>query len=166
MKTAIYPGSFDPITNGHVNIIERGAKLFDQLYIVLSQNIDKKSLFTLEERINLIKQVVGHLPNVKMIVSENKLTVDFAEELGATAILRGLRSATDFDYEFMMTLTNQKLNTKIETVFLTADTEHMYLSSSMVKEVAKFGGDIARFVPACVTAALKDKHCKKLTIKN
>jgi len=157
MKIAIYPGSFDPITNGHVNIIERGAKLFDKLYIVLSHNVNKNSFFTLEERVELTKQAVAHVENIEVIVSENKLTVDFAEELGATAILRGLRGATDFDYEFMMTLTNQKLSASIETVFLTADTEHMYLSSSMVKEVAKFGGNVMKFVPKGVAQMLERK---------
>jgi len=162
MKKAIYPGSFDPITNGHINIIERGAKLFDKLYVVLSENVDKKYLFTLKERVFLTRQAVAHIENVEVIISENKLTVDFAQDLGVNAILRGFRGATDFDYEFMMTLTNQKLNVGVETVFLTADIEHMYLSSSMVKEVAKFDGDVGIFVPECVAVALKEKFFPSL----
>jgi len=157
MRIAIYPGSFDPITNGHVDIIKRGSKLFDKLYIVLSQNISKQSLFTLEERINFTQQAIADIPNVEVIVSENKLTVDFAKSLNASVILRGLRAATDFEYEFTMSMTNSKLNPDIETVFLTADNEHMYLSSSMIKEIAKFSGDISNFVPRTVADALKTK---------
>jgi len=157
MKIAIYPGSFDPITNGHVDIIERGVKLFDKLYIVLSHNVNKSSFFTLEEREKLINQAISHINGVEVIVSENKLSVNIAKELGATAILRGLRGSTDFDYEFMMTLTNQKLSANIETVFLIADSKQMYLSSSMVKEVVKFGGDVAGFVPECVVRAIMEK---------
>jgi len=157
MKTAIYPGSFDPITNGHVDIIKRGSKLFDKLYVVLGNNVSKQNLFTLEERINLIKQSVGFLDNVEVIVSENKLTVDFAKSINAAVILRGLRAATDFEYEFTLAIANSKLNSEIETVFLTADNEHMYLSSSLIKEIAKFSGDISKFVPNCVANELRKK---------
>ena len=157
MRVAIYPGSFDPITNGHVDIIKRGAKLFDKLYVVLSENVSKQSLFTLEERIRFIRKSVPDITNVEVIVSKNKLTVDFAKSVSASVILRGLRSATDFEYEFTMAMTNTKLNSDIETVFLTADNEHMYLSSSMVKEIAKFSGDVSKFVPICVAAELKAK---------
>ena len=157
MKIAIYPGSFDPITNGHVNIIERACKLFDKLYIVLSENVNKKSLFTLEERVQLTKQALAYLENAEVIVSENILTVDFAQTVGACAIVRGLRSTTDFEYEFAMAVINSKLKSGIETIFLAADNEQMHLSSSMVKEIAKFGGDITNFVPKCVAYALLEK---------
>ena len=157
MRIAIYPGTFDPITNGHTDMIKRGAKLFDKLYIVLAKNVGKESLFTLEERVSFIKQSVADLANVEVIVSENKLTVDFARSVSASVILRGLRAATDFEYEFAMSMMNAKLNPAIETVFLTADNEHMYLSSSMIKEIAKFAGDVSNFVPDFVAAALKAK---------
>jgi len=157
MKIAIYPGSFDPITNGHVDIIKRGSKIFDKLYIALSNNVKKQSLFTLEERIELTKGAVANFANVEVIVSENKLTVDFAKSVGASIILRGLRAATDFEFEFTMAMINTKLNSEIETVFLTADNEYMYLSSSTTKEIAKFSGDVSNFVPKDVADALKAK---------
>jgi len=157
MRVAIYPGSFDPITKGHIDIIKRGSKLFDKLYIVLGRNINKQSLFTLEERIELTQQAVVDLDNVEVIVSDNKLTVDFAKSMEASVILRGLRAATDFEYEFSMAMMNAKLSAEIETVFLTADNEHMYLSSSMIKEIAKFSGDVSNFVPTVVADALKAK---------
>lgn len=157
MRIAIYPGSFDPITNGHVDIISRGAKLFDKLYIVLGKNVSKQSLFTLEERINQIQQAVADIDNVEVMTSDNQLTVDVAKSVSASVILRGLRATTDFEYEFTMAMMNSKLNIEIETVFLTADNEHMYLSSSTIKEIAKFSGDVSKFVPICVTDALKAK---------
>lgn len=157
MKTAIYPGSFDPITNGHLDMIKRGAKLFDKLYIVLGKNVSKESLFTLEERIGFVRRAIADLDHVDVMVSENQLTVDFAKSVNAAVILRGLRAATDFEYEFAMAMMNTKLNAEIETVFLTADNEHMYLSSSMVKEIAKFSGDVSNFVPPYVADALRTK---------
>jgi len=153
---AIYPGSFDPITNGHIDILERGSKLVDKLYIVLSENMTKTTLFTLSERVAMIEQAVAHIPNVEVLVSD-KLTVDFAESVGATAIIKGIRNATDFEYEFQMAQINQKLNPNIETFFLPATTEHIYLSSSMVKEVAKFGGELHQFVPSGVAQATRAK---------
>jgi pantetheine-phosphate adenylyltransferase len=157
MRIAIYPGSFDPITNGHVDIIKRGSKLFDKLYIVLGENVSKQRLFTLEERVKFTKQVVADLDHVEVMVSENKLTVDVAKSVDASVILRGLRTVIDFEYEFTMAMTNAKLNAEIETVFLPADNEHLYLSSSMVKEIAKFSGDVSTFVPKPIADALKAK---------
>ncbi|MCL1989414.1 MAG: pantetheine-phosphate adenylyltransferase [Defluviitaleaceae bacterium] len=157
MRTAIYPGSFDPITNGHVDIIQRGVQLFDQLYIVLSHNVNKRYLLTLEERVELTKEAVAHLNDVQVVVSENMLSVDFAKSMGAIAIFRGLRSVTDFEYEFAMAMANRKLAPHIETVFLTADPTYTYLSSSVIKEIAKFDGDVSDFVPTGVAHKLKTK---------
>ena len=157
MRIGIYPGSFDPFTNGHLDIIRRGAKLFDKLYVVLSENVSKQNLFSPSERVEFAKQAVADLAHVEVIVSENKLTVDIAKAVGATAILRGLRGATDFEYEFPMAMVNGKLDSGVETVFLIADHEHMYLSSSMVKEIAKFSGDVSDFVPEAVDAGLRKK---------
>ncbi|MCL2559981.1 MAG: pantetheine-phosphate adenylyltransferase [Turicibacter sp.] len=157
MRIAVYPGSFDPITNGHLDIIKRGAKLFDKLYIALSENVSKQSLFTLEERMDLTREATADLKNVEVVVASHQLTVDFATAIQASVILRGLRAATDFEYEFTMAMTNSKLNAEIETVFLTADNEHMYLSSSMIKEIAKFSGDVTNFVPPCVATAIGAK---------
>jgi len=157
MNIAIYPGSFDPITNGHINIIRRGSKLFDKLYVVLSENITKMSLFSLEERVAQVEKVIADLPNVEVVVAERQLTVDFAKTLGATVIIKGLRNTTDYEYEFPMAQVNAKLDPNIETLFLTATPEHIYLSSTMVKEIAKFGGDLTVFVPEHVATALRAK---------
>ena len=146
MKKAIYPGSFDPITNGHLDIITRGAKVFDKLLVGVLVNIDKVGLFSIKERVELIKRVTQHLPNVE-VVSFNGLLVDLAKEYEAKVILKGLRAVTDFEYEFQMALMNSQLDNEVETLFMTTSAANSFLSSSSVKQVAKFGGKINGLVP-------------------
>ena len=146
MRVAIYPGSFDPITNGHLDIITRGAKVFDKLIVGVLVNIDKVGLFSIKERVELIKRVTQHLPNVE-VVSFNGLLVDLAKEYEAQVILKGLRAVTDFEYEFQMALMNSQLDNEVETLFMTTSAANSFLSSSSVKQVAKFGGKINGLVP-------------------
>lgn len=146
MRVAIYPGSFDPITNGHLDIITRGAKVFDKLIVGVLVNIDKVGLFSIEERVELIKRVTSHLPNVE-VVSFNGLLVDLAKKNDARVILKGLRAVSDFEYEFQMALMNSQLDSDVETLFMTTSAEYSFLSSSSVKQVAKFGGNINGLIP-------------------
>ena len=146
MRVAIYPGSVDPITNGHLDIITRGAKVFDKLIVGVLVNIDKVGLFSIKERVELIKRVTQHLPNVE-VVSFNGLLVDLAKEYEAKVILKGLRAVTDFEYEFQMALMNSQLDNEVETLFMTTSAANSFLSSSSVKQVAKFGGKINGLVP-------------------
>lgn len=146
MRVAIYPGSFDPITNGHLDIITRGAKVFDKLIVGVLVNIDKVGLFSIKERVELIKRVTQHLPNVE-VVSFNGLLVDLAKEYEAKVILKGLRAVTDFEYEFQMALMNSQLDNEVETLFMTTSAANSFFSSSSVKQVAKFGGKINGLVP-------------------
>lgn len=146
MRLAICPGSFDPVTLGHLDIIERAAQLFDEVVVlVMSNNSKKSSLFTIEERMELLKRTIK-ASNVK-VDTYNGLLVEYAKEKGAVAIVKGLRAVTDFEYEFQQALTNKSLLPTLETVFLTTEVQHLYLSSSMVKEVCTLGGDISSFVP-------------------
>ncbi|MGE4571505.1 MAG: pantetheine-phosphate adenylyltransferase [Candidatus Izemoplasmatales bacterium] len=156
MRIGFYPGSFDPITLGHLDIITRGAKLFDKLYIAVSYNPNKRTTFTTEERIELVKECVCDLDNVEVIESQ-KLTVNHCLEVGATHILRGLRAVTDYDYEFQMTNFNHQINDQVDTVFLMTQGKYSFLSSSSVRELAGFKGDVSPFVPENVVKAINKK---------
>lgn len=145
----ICPGSFDPVTLGHIDIITRASKMFDCVVVGVLNNLAKSPMFTTTERIALLEKATQGLPNVE-IVGFDGLLADYAREQGITAIVKGLRAVSDFEYEFQQALTNKKLNPELETVFLTSSSEFMYLSSSMVKQVASLGGDISSFVPECV----------------
>lgn len=149
MRIAICPGSFDPVTLGHVDIITRASKLFDRVIVAVLVNVEKKPWFTIEERTDLLRKATEGLKNVE-IAGFDGLLVDYARQRNATAIVKGLRAVSDFEYEFQMALTNNKLDANIETVFLTTSSENMYLSSSIVKQVGLLGGDISPFVPECV----------------
>ncbi len=149
MTTAICPGSFDPVTLGHVDIIKRASKMFDRVIVAVLVNTEKTPSFSIEERMELLKKATEEIENVE-ISGFDGLLVDYAAQNNATAIVKGLRAVSDFEYEFQMALTNNKLDPNIETVFLTTSAENMYLSSSIVKQVARFGGDISPFVPECV----------------
>ncbi len=157
MKLAICPGSFDPVTNGHLNIITRAAAMFDKVIVVVMVNGNKQPLFSSEERVDLLRRATADLPNVE-IDCFGGLLADYARMHDADAIVKGLRALSDFEYEFQMALTNRKLNPTVETVFLTTNAEFMYLSSSLVKQVAGFGGDIREFVPACIVQDILQKY--------
>lgn len=146
MKTVICPGSFDPVTKGHMDIIERASKLFDKVVVAVLNNASKNPSFTIEERIELLKQTTADLDNVEIDTFDG-LLVDFAKIKGACAVVKGLRAVTDFEYEFQMSMINKKLCPEIETIFLNTSQEYMYLSSSVVKQIASAGGDISMFVP-------------------
>lgn len=150
MRVAICPGSFDPVTVGHLDIIRRASKLFDKVVVAVLLNMDKNNTwFTIGERIDLLKKATKDIPNVEIAGFEG-LLVDFAKQKRACAIVKGLRAVSDFEYEFQMALTNSKLDSNVETLFLTTSSENMYLSSSIVKQVGMLGGDIKPFVPECV----------------
>jgi pantetheine-phosphate adenylyltransferase len=153
---ALYPGSFDPITNGHLDVIERAARLFDHVLVAVADNNAKNALFSTEDRVSLIRQSVSALPNVK-VTSFKGLLVDFAAASGARVVVRGLRAVTDFEYEFQMALMNKTLRPDLETIFLASREVFTYVSSRVIKEVARLGGDVTRMVPAPVAAALAAK---------
>lgn len=152
----IYPGSFDPVTYGHLDIIERAAKSFDTVIVAVLNNTSKKSLFTLEEKISLLKEATKDLPNVEIDYFSGLLS-DYAKQKKCNNMIRGLRAISDFEYEMQMASVNKKINNDIETYFMVSSNQYAYLSSSIVKEVAVFGGSISCFVPKVVEKALKDK---------
>ncbi len=157
MKVAICPGSFDPVTCGHVDIITRAAAMFDKVIVVVMVNSNKQPLFTQEERVELLKRATASLPNVE-VEAYGGMLAEYARQKQATAIVKGLRAVSDFEYEFQMALTNRKLNSSLETVFLTTNAEYLYLSSSLVKQMASLGGDIREFVPACIVKDILEKY--------
>ena len=157
MKRAIYPGSFDPLTLGHLDIIERAAKIVDELVVGVLNNSAKNSLFSLEERVSMIEEMTASIPNVK-VASFGGLLIDYMDEIDATIIVRGLRAVTDFEYELQIAQTNHVENPKVETIFLTTSLQYSYLSSSIVKEFASYGGDISKFVPQQLINRIYDKY--------
>ncbi len=160
-RIAIYPGSFDPVTNGHLDIIKRGVKLFDTIIVAILINPRKTGLFTVEERLDMLNETLKDIPHVRAESFEG-LLVDFAAQKSATAILRGLRAVSDFEYEFQMALMNRKLNREIQSVYLMTGLRWIFTSSSIIKEAALFGGDINGMVPPCVKKRLEEKLGKKL----
>ena len=159
MKIAIYPGTFDPVTNGHIDILERALKLFDKVIITIARNTAKNPLFTEEERITLLRQATKRLKNVEVDSFEG-LLVEYVEKRGAISVVRGLRAMTDFEYELQMALMNRKLDETMETIFLMPNEKYTYLSSNFVREIARLGGDVSRFVPPVVLKALRQKNKK------
>ncbi len=159
MKKAIYPGSFDPLTLGHVDIIRRASQIVDELVVGVLNNSAKNSLFSLEERVSMIKEMTDSMPNVT-VASFDGLLVDYMDEIGATIIVRGLRAVTDFEYELQIAQTNHVENPNVETIFLTTSLQYSYLSSTVVKEFASYGGDISKFVPTQFIDRIYDKYKK------
>lgn len=156
MRRAIYPGSFDPLTNGHIDVIERARKLFDEVIVAVALNDQKQPLFTLEERLGFLREVTATVAGVR-IATLDGLLVDFAAKQDAHAVVRGLRAVSDFEFEFQMALMNRKLDASVETIFLMPKEEYSYLSSRIVKEIARLGGNVGKFVPACVVESFARK---------
>lgn len=153
MRTAIYPGSFDPITNGHLDLVQRASKLFDRVIVAVANNDSKKSLFTLEERKDMVQKAVTAWPKVEADSFEG-LLVDYVERVSGVAIIRGLRAVSDFEFEFQMALMNRKLNERVETIFMMPRASYTFLSSRLVKEIGRLGGNVSSFVPAHVQTAM------------
>jgi pantetheine-phosphate adenylyltransferase len=156
MRTAIYPGSFDPLTNGHLDVIQRAAKLFDRVVVAVATNESKRPLFTVAERLGLVRTAMRHLSNVEADSFDN-LLVEFAAKREAVAVVRGLRAVSDFEFEFQMALMNRRLNENIETIFMMPKDSYTFLSSRIIKEIARLGGDVSPFVPDNVREALSKK---------
>jgi pantetheine-phosphate adenylyltransferase len=156
MRTAIYPGSFDPLTNGHLDIIERAVKLFDRVVVAVAKNESKQPMFSLEERLELVRKAIKNIPSAEADTFDS-LLVDYVERRNAQAIVRGLRAISDFEFEFQLALMNRKLNERVETIFMMPKDTYTFLSSRIIKEIARLNGDISSFVPAHVRAALMEK---------
>lgn len=157
MRTAVYPGSFDPVTNGHLDIIERAGRVFDRVVVGVLNNAGKSPMFSIEERVEMLKKVTGHIKNIE-IDSFEGLLVDFVKLKDASVIIKGLRTVADFEYEFQMALLNKALNPEYETIFMMTDSKYSYISSSMVKELAGFGGNLAGLVPAKIISKINQKY--------
>lgn len=159
-RIAVYPGTFDPITNGHLDIIKRGRRIFDKVIVAVALNIDKSPLFTPEQRVDMIRETVAEFDNVE-VCTFNTLVVDYCHQVGASAMIRGLRAVSDFESEFQMALINRKMAKDVESVFLMPKEKYTYLSSSLIKEIVTFGGDVSCFVPNAVEKRLKEKFKNK-----
>lgn len=160
MKIAIYPGSFDPVTSGHLNIIRRASTIFDKLIVCVMVNAGKNPMFTLQERVKLIRRVTGDLPNVE-VDGSNELLADYAKRRGSCVIVKGLRAGSDFENEFQMALINHKINPELDTMFLTAEAQYMYLSSSLVKELGSYGADLTDFLPGEIIPDFRERIEKR-----
>ena len=159
MRTVIYPGSFDPLTNGHLDVIERATKLFDRVIVAVARNESKKPLFSQKERLEMVGRAVGSIPNVEADAFDG-LLIEYVERRSAQAVIRGLRAVSDFEFEFQLALMNRKLNERIETIFMMPKDTYTFLSSRLIKEIASLGGDVSAFVPVHVRAALAAKLAK------
>ena len=156
MKIAIYPGSFDPVTNGHLNIIRRAANIFDRLIVCVMVNAGKNPMFSLEERVELIRKVTSDIPNVEVDCS-NELLAEYAKRKGSCVIVKGLRAGSDFENEFQMAMINRKINPNLDTMFLTAEHQYMYMSSSMVKELGRYGVELTDFLPDVIIPEFQER---------
>ena len=164
MKRALTPGTFDPITSGHLDVVTRAAQLFDEVIVSVAVSAKKNPLFSLDERVALVREATSHLTNVR-VEPFDELLVDFARRMEATAVVKGLRAITDFEYEFQMTALNYQLDKELETLFIMSTPQHMYLSSSIVREIASLGGDVSQFVSPCVEEALRRRYAELATEK-
>ena len=161
MKIAIYPGSFDPVTSGHLNIIQRAARIFDKVIVCVMVNSGKNPMFTREERVELIRRITADIPNVE-VDSSTELLADYARRKGSCVIVKGLRASSDFENEFQMAMINHKINSDLDTMFLTAEHQYMYMSSSMVKELGRYGADLSEFLPEEIISDFQERIQKNI----